>query len=184
MEKWGGKPDILVACVGSGSNAMGLFHEFIGDEEVRLIGVEAAGLGLDSGRHSAILARGEVGVYHGAMSYLLQDREGQIIGPHSIGVGLEYLGVGPELSFLKDTGRAEFYTVTDQEALDAYHRLCRLDGIVPALEASHALAFLEKLCPTLPNCTKLVVNCSGRGDKDLATVFKLKQGFDDEVTNS
>ncbi|KAK4859041.1 hypothetical protein QYF36_025850 [Acer negundo] len=175
MEKWGGKPDVLVACVGSGSNALGLFHEFMEDEEVRLIGVEGGGFGLDSGRHSATLARGEVGVYHGAMSYLLQDEEGQILGTHSIGVGLEYPGVGPEVSFLKETRRAEFYTATDQEAIDAYHRLCRLEGIFPALEASHALAFLDKLCPTLPNGTKVVVNCSGRGDKDAATVFQHNQ---------
>ncbi|KAK9267295.1 hypothetical protein L1049_009718 [Liquidambar formosana] len=175
MERWGGKPDVLLACIGSGSNALGLFYEFIRDDDVRLIGIEAAGSGLESGRHSATLAKGEVGVYHGAMSYLLQDEEGQIIGPHSIGVGLEYPGVGPELSFLKDTGRAEFHTATDQEALDAYALLCRLEGIFPALEASHALAYLEKLCPTLPNGTKVVVNCSGRGDKDAATVFKRKQ---------
>ncbi|CAL5408403.1 unnamed protein product [Camellia sinensis] len=174
MEKWGGKPDVLVACVGSGSNALGLFHEFLRDEDVRLIGVEAGGSGVDSGRHSATLARGEVGVYHGAMSYLLQDDEGQIVGAHSIGVGLEYPGVSPELSFLKDIGRAEFYTVTDQEAIDAYRRLCRLEGIFPALEASHALAFLEKLCPTLPHGTKVVVNCSGRGDKDARTVFNYE----------
>ncbi|XP_058093025.1 tryptophan synthase beta chain 1-like [Magnolia sinica] len=173
MEKWGGKPDVLVACVGSGSNAMGLFHDFVGDDDVRLIGVEAGGLGLESGRHSATLARGDVGVYHGAMSYLLQDDEGQIIGPHSIGVGLEYPGVGPELSFLKDTRRAEFYSVTDQQAVDAYKRLCRLEGIVPALEASHALAFLERLCPTLANGTRVVVTCSGRGDKDVPTIFKF-----------
>nr|GMC78697.1 tryptophan synthase beta chain 1-like [Ipomoea batatas]GMC87934.1 tryptophan synthase beta chain 1-like [Ipomoea batatas] len=171
MEKWGGKPDVLVACVGSGSNALGLFHEFIGDADVRLVGVEAAGVGLDSGKHSATLNKGEVGVYHGAMSYLLQDEEGQIIRPYSVGVGLEYPSVSPELSFLKDTGRAEYYTVTDKEAIEAYKRLCRLEGIFPALESSHALAFLEKLCPTLPDGTKVVVNCSGRGDKDAATVF-------------
>ncbi|KAE8728820.1 Tryptophan synthase beta chain 2 [Hibiscus syriacus] len=170
MEKWGGKPDVLVACIGSGSNALGLFHEFIKDEDVRLIGVEAGGFGLDSGKHAATLARGDVGVYHGAMSYLLQDDEGQILGPHSIGVGLEYPGVGPEVSFLKETGRAEFHTATDKEAVDAYRRLCRLEGIFPALEASHALAFLEKLCPTLPHGTKVVVNISGRGDKDAAIV--------------
>ncbi|XP_059624008.1 tryptophan synthase beta chain 1-like [Cornus florida] len=175
MEKWGGKPDVLIACVGGGSNALGMFHEFIGDEDVRLIGVEAAGHGLDSGRHSATIARGEVGVYHGAMSYLLQDDEGQIIRPYSIGVGLEYPGVSPELSFLKDIGRAEFHSVTDEEAIDVYQRLCRLEGIFPALEACHALAFLEKICPTLPNGTKVVVNCSGRGDKDAATVFKSRQ---------
>ncbi|XWS12804.1 hypothetical protein CRYUN_Cryun37aG0121700 [Craigia yunnanensis] len=174
MEKWGGKPDILVACIGSGSNALGLFHEFIKDEDVRLIGVEAAGFGLDSGKHAATLARGDVGVYHGAMSYLLQDEEGQILGPHSIGVGLEYPGVGPEVSFLKETGRAEFYSATDKEAVDAYRRLCRLEGIFPALEASHALAFLEKLCPTLANGTKVVVNLSGRGDKDADIVFQYE----------
>ncbi|XP_043691055.1 tryptophan synthase beta chain 2, chloroplastic [Telopea speciosissima] len=171
IERWGGKPDVLVACVGSGSNALGLFHEFIRDEDVRLIGVEGAGLGLDSGKHSATLAMGEVGVYHGAMSYLLQSTEGQIVGAHSVAVGLEYPGVGPELSFLKDTRRAEFYNVTDEEALHACQRLCRLEGILPALEASHAVAFLEKLCPTLPNKAKVVVNCSGRGDKDLPTLF-------------
>ncbi|KAJ4838715.1 Tryptophan synthase beta chain 2, chloroplastic [Turnera subulata] len=175
MEKWGGKPDVLVACVGGGSNALGLFHEFIEDQEVRMIGVEAAGFGLDSGKHAATLARGEVGVYHGAMSYLLQDEEGQILGPHSIGVGLEYPGVGPELSFLKDTGRAEFHSATDSEAVAAYKQLCRLEGIVPALEASHALAILEKLCPTLTDGAKVVVSCSGRGDKDAATVFGFKQ---------
>lgn len=174
-ERWGGKPDVVVACVGSGSNALGMFHEFIRDEDVRLIGVEAAGIGLDSGAHSATLARGEVGVYHGSMSYLLQDEEGQIIGPHSIGVGLEYPGVSPELSFLKESGRAEFYTVTDDEALDAYQRLCQLEGIFPALEAAHALAYLEKLCPSLEDGAKVVVNCSGRGDKDAATVYTHKQ---------
>lgn len=178
MEKWGGKPNVLVACVGSGSNALGLFNEFIEDEEVRLIGVEGGGFGLDSGRHSATLARGEVGVYHGAMTYLLQDEEGQILGPHSIGLGLEYPGVGPEISFLKDSGRAEFYTATDHEAVEAYKRLCRLEGIFPALEASHALAFLDKLCPTLPNRARVVVNCSGRGDKDAATVLNHQKHSD------
>ncbi|KAJ4879180.1 Pyridoxal-5'-phosphate-dependent enzyme family protein [Raphanus sativus] len=164
---WGGKPDVLVACIGSGSNALGLFHEFVGDEDVRLVGVEAAGLGLDSGKHSATLAVGDVGVYHGSMSYLLQDDQGQILEPHSVGVGLEYPGVGPEISFLKETGRAEFYTATDQEAIQACMLLSRLEGIIPALEASHALAFLDKLVPTLRDGTKVVVNCSGRGDKDL-----------------
>ncbi|KAF5472827.1 hypothetical protein F2P56_009506 [Juglans regia] len=174
MEKWGGKPDVLLACVGTGSNALGLFHEFIEDKDVRLIGVEGAGLGLESGRHSATLARGDVGVFHGAMSYLLQDEEGQILEPYSIAVGLQYPGVGPELSFLKDTGRAEFYTATDREAIDACQLLCRLEGIIPSLEASHALAFLDKLCPTLPAATKVVVNCSGCGDKDVATLFNHK----------
>ncbi|VVA90997.1 unnamed protein product [Arabis nemorensis] len=169
---WGGKPDVLVACVGSGSNALGLFHEFVGDEDVRLVGVEAAGLGLDSGKHSATLAVGDIGVYHGAMSYLLQDDQGQILKPHSVGVGLEYPGVGPEISFLKESGRAEFYTATDQEAIQACMRLSRLEGIIPALEASHALAFLDKLVPTLRDGAKVVVNCSGRGDKDLETLIQ------------
>uniref|UniRef100_A0A2N9ITW1 Tryptophan synthase n=1 Tax=Fagus sylvatica TaxID=28930 RepID=A0A2N9ITW1_FAGSY len=174
MEKWGGKPDVLIACVGSGSNALGLFHEFIEEKDVRLIGVEAAGFGLESDSHSATLAKGDVGVYHGTMSYLLQDEEGQIVRPHSIGVGLEYPGVGPELSFLKDTGRAEYYSVTDKEALDACHMLCRMEGIIPSLEASHALAFLNKLCPTLLSGTKVVVNCSGRGDKDAEMILNHK----------
>ncbi|XP_057985404.1 tryptophan synthase beta chain 2, chloroplastic-like [Hevea brasiliensis] len=175
MEKWGGKPDVLLASVVSGSNALGIFHEFVGDEDVRLIGVEAAGFGLDSGKHAATLARGEVGVYHEAMSYLLQDEEGQIIEPHSIGVGLTYPGVSPELSFLKDTRRVEFYSTTDEEAVEAYKRLRKIEGIIPSLEASHALAFLEKLCSTLPSGTKVIVNCSGRGDKDAATVLNYQQ---------
>ncbi|KAL2931507.1 Tryptophan synthase beta chain 2 chloroplastic [Bienertia sinuspersici] len=175
MEKWGGKPDVLVACVGGGSNAMGLFHEFKQDEEVRMFGVEAAGYGLESGWHSATLSKGDVGVYHGTMSYLLQDDEGQIVGPYSVGVGLECPGVGPELSYLKDSQRAEFHSVTDEEALLAYKRLCKLEGIFPALEASHAVAFLDKLCPTLPHGTKVVLNCSGRGNKDVATVQQLDQ---------
>ncbi|XP_020591337.1 tryptophan synthase beta chain 1 [Phalaenopsis equestris] len=175
MEKWGGKPDVLVACVGGGSNAMGLFHEFVDDQDVRLIGVEAAGFGLESGKHAATLTKGEVGVLHGAMSYLLQDDDGQIVEPHSISAGLDYPGVGPEHSFLKDIGRAEYYSVTDDEALEAFKRLSRLEGIIPALETSHALAYLEKLCPTLPDGTKVVINCSGRGDKDVQTALKLLQ---------
>ncbi|XP_024967499.1 tryptophan synthase beta chain 1 [Cynara cardunculus var. scolymus] len=175
LEKWGGRPDVLVACVGGGSNAMGLFHEFVDDKDVRMIGVEAAGFGLDSGKHAATLTKGEVGVLHGAMSYLLQDDDGQIIEPHSISAGLDYPGVGPEHSFLKDTGRAEYYSITDEEALEAFKRLSRLEGIIPALETSHALAYLEKLCPTLPNGTKVVLNCSGRGDKDVHTAIKHLQ---------
>ncbi|KAL2467158.1 Tryptophan synthase [Abeliophyllum distichum] len=136
----------------------------VGDENVRLIGVEAAGNGIDTGKHSATLAKGQVGIYHGTMSYLLQDDEGQIIRPHSVGLGLEYPGVSSKLSFLKDIGHAEFYTITDEEALE---------GIFRALEAAHALAYLEKLCPTLANGTKVVVNCSSRGDKDAVAVFKL-----------
>ncbi|KAK1326692.1 hypothetical protein QJS10_CPA01g00945 [Acorus calamus] len=175
MEKWGGKPDVLIACVGGGSNAMGLFHEFVDEEDVRLIGVEAAGFGLDSGKHAATLTKGEVGVLHGAMSYLLQDDDGQVIEPHSISAGLDYPGVGPEHSFLKDIGRAEYYSITDEEALEAFKRLSRLEGIIPALETSHALAYLEYLCPTLPDGTKVVLNCSGRGDKDVQTVTKHLQ---------
>ncbi|KAL0535178.1 hypothetical protein IC582_029502 [Cucumis melo] len=174
-EKWGAKPDVLLACIGSGSNALGLFHEFINEKDVRLIGVEAAGFGLDSGKHSATLSKGHVGVYHGALSYLLQDDEGQILNPHSVGVGLEYPGVGPELSFLKESGRAEFETASDTEAVEAYKRLAKLEGIFPSLEASHAFAYLHKLCPTLPDGCKVVVNCSGRGDKDAAIVFNYHQ---------
>ncbi|KAL0362254.1 UNVERIFIED_CONTAM: Tryptophan synthase beta chain 2, chloroplastic [Sesamum calycinum] len=172
LEKWGGKPDVLVACVGGGSNAMGLFHEFVDDKDVRLIGIEAAGFGLDSGKHAATLTKGEIGVLHGAMSYLLQDEDGQIVEPHSISAGLDYPGVGPEHSFLKDIGRAEYYSITDEEALEAFKRLSRLEGIIPALETSHAIAYLEKLCPTLPDGTKVVLNCSGRGDKDVQTAIK------------
>ncbi|KAL4554254.1 hypothetical protein LXL04_039612 [Taraxacum kok-saghyz] len=181
MEKWGGKPDVLVACVGGGSNAMGLFHEFVEDTEVRMIGVEAAGFGIESGKHAATLTKGEVGVLHGAMSYLLQDDDGQIIEPHSISAGLDYPGVGPEHSFLKDLGRAEYYSITDEEALEAFKRLSRLEGIIPALETSHALAYLEKLCPTLPNGTKVVLNCSGRGDKDVHTAIKHLQASKSSV---
>ncbi|KAF3453504.1 hypothetical protein FNV43_RR03944 [Rhamnella rubrinervis] len=175
LEKWGGKPDVLVACVGGGSNAMGLFHEFVEDTDIRLVGVEAAGFGLESGKHAATLTKGEIGVLHGAMSYLLQDDDGQIVEPHSISAGLDYPGVGPEHSFLKDAGRAEYYSVTDEEALEAFKRLSRLEGIIPALETSHALAYLEKLCPTLPDGTKVVLNCSGRGDKDVQTAIKHLQ---------
>ncbi|GMY09910.1 tryptophan synthase beta chain 1-like [Fagus crenata] len=172
LEKWGGKPDVLVACVGGGSNAMGLFHEFVGDSDVRLIGVEAAGHGIETDKHAATLTKGEVGVLHGAMSFLLQDDDGQIIEPHSISAGLDYPGVGPEHSFLKDIGRAEYHSATDEEALEAFKRVSRLEGIIPALETSHALAYLEKLCPLLPDKTKVVLNCSGRGDKDVHTAIK------------
>lgn len=168
MEKWGGKPDILVACVGGGSNAMGLFHEFIDDEDVRLIGVEAAGEGLDK-RHAATLTLGKPGVLHGSFSYLIQDDEGQIIEPHSISAGLDYPGIGPEHSFLKDFGRAEYHAVTDDEALKAFVQVSRMEGIIPALETSHAFAYLEKLMPTLKKGQKVVLNCSGRGDKDVNT---------------
>jgi tryptophan synthase beta chain len=141
QEKWGGLPDILVACVGGGSNAMGLFHEFVRDAAVRLIGVEAEGSGVASGHHAATLTQGKPGVLHGAMSYLLQDTEGQVIEAHSISAGLDYPGVGPEHSYLKDTSRAEYYSVTDQDAVAAFRRLSELEGIIPALETSHAIAY-------------------------------------------
>ena len=169
---WGGLPDLLLACVGGGSNAMGLFHDFVGEPTVRLIGVEAAGEGVDSDKHAATLTQGQVGVLHGAMSYLLQDRDGQVQEAHSISAGLDYPGVGPEHSYLKDTERAEYYSVTDKQALDAFQLLSQLEGIIPALETSHAIAYLETLCPQLADGTKVVINCSGRGDKDVQTVAK------------
>ncbi|GAX37549.1 tryptophan synthase subunit beta [Nodularia sp. NIES-3585] len=173
MEKWGGLPDILIACVGGGSNAMGLFHEFVNESSIRLIGVEAAGEGVDTEKHAATLTKGRIGVLHGAMSYLLQDEEGQIIEAHSISAGLDYPGVGPEHSYLKDMGRAEYYSVTDAEALEAFQRLSRLEGIIPALETAHAIAYLETLCPQLSGSPRIVLNCSGRGDKDVQTVAKF-----------
>jgi tryptophan synthase beta chain len=170
LEKWGGLPDILIACVGGGSNAMGLFHEFMNDSSVRLIGVEAAGEGVETGRHAATLTHGQVGVLHGAMSYLLQDDDGQVQEAHSISAGLDYPGVGPEHSYLKDSGRAEYYSVTDTEAIAALQRLSQLEGIIPALETSHAIAHFETLCPQLEGSPRIVLNCSGRGDKDVQTV--------------
>jgi tryptophan synthase beta chain len=173
LEKWGGAPDILLACVGGGSNAMGLFHEFVKDKSVRLIGIEAAGEGVETEKHAATLTKGRPGVLHGAMSYLLQDGDGQVIEPHSISAGLDYPGVGPEHSYLKETGRAEYYSVTDKEAIDAYCRVSQLEGIIPALETSHAFAYLETLCPQLQGSPRIVINCSGRGDKDVQTVAKF-----------
>lgn len=173
QEKWGGLPDILLACVGGGSNAMGLFHEFVEDSTVRLIGVEAAGEGVDTEKHAATLTKGRVGVLHGAMSYLLQDDDGQVIEAHSISAGLDYPGVGPEHSYLKELGRAEYYSVTDQQALDALQQLSQLEGIIPALETSHAIAYLDTLCPQLTGSPRIVINCSGRGDKDVLTVSKI-----------
>jgi len=172
QERWGGKPDIVIACVGGGSNAMGIFHEFVDDEDVRLIGVEAGGEGVTTSKHAATLTKGSPGVLHGSFSYLLQDSEGQVVDPHSISAGLDYPGIGPEHSFLRDEGRAEYYAVTDDEALEGFQRLSELEGIIPALETSHAIAYLEKLCPTLADGTKVVLNCSGRGDKDVNTVIK------------
>jgi tryptophan synthase beta chain len=163
-------PDAVIACVGGGSNAMGIFHPFIPYPEVRLIGVEAAGEGIATGKHAASLCAGRPGVLHGNRTYLLQDEDGQIIDTHSISAGLDYPGVGPEHAFLKDTGRAEYVAITDAEALEAFHNCCRLEGIIPALESSHALAYAAKLAPTLPEDKLLLVNLSGRGDKDMHTV--------------
>lgn len=167
---WGGLPDILLACVGGGSNAIGLFHEFIDEPSVRLIGVEAAGQGIETAKHAATLTQGRVGVLHGAMSYLLQDDEGQVIEAHSISAGLDYPGVGPEHSYLKEVGRADYFSISDQQALDGLQRLSLLEGIIPALETAHAIAHLEVLCPQLSGSPRMVISCSGRGDKDVHTV--------------
>lgn len=172
-EKWNGLPDILLACVGGGSNAIGLFHEFVNESSVRLIGVEAAGEGVETEKHAATLTKGRVGVLHGAMSYLLQSDEGQVIEAHSISAGLDYPGVGPEHSYLQDSGRAEYYSVTDKQALEAFERVSKLEGIIPALETAHAFAYLETLCPQLEGSPRIVINCSGRGDKDVQTVAKF-----------
>ncbi len=166
----GRQPDQVIACVGGGSNAMGIFYDYIPHENVKLVGVEAAGHGLDSGKHAASLTAGRPGVLHGNRTYLLQDANGQIIETHSISAGLDYPGVGPEHAWLKDSGRASYVTVTDDEALAAFHDLCRCEGIIPALESSHALAYAARLAPTLPNDRILLVNLSGRGDKDMHTV--------------
>jgi tryptophan synthase beta chain len=166
----GRQPDQVIACVGGGSNAMGIFYDYIPDAQVKLVGVEAAGHGLESGKHAASLTAGRPGVLHGNRTYLLQDANGQIIETHSISAGLDYPGVGPEHAWLKDSGRAEYVTVTDDEALAAFHNLCRYEGIIPALESSHALAYAARLAPTLSQDQILLVNLSGRGDKDMHTV--------------
>ena len=169
-EMIGRQPDAVLACVGGGSNAIGIFHPYIEYENVRLIGVEAAGYGLETGKHSATLCAGRSGVLHGNRTYLLQDDNGQIIETHSISAGLDYPGVGPEHAWLKDSGRAEYVAVTDDEALEAFHKLCRLEGIIPALESSHALAYAAKLAPRMRKDQILLINLSGRGDKDMHTV--------------
>ena len=169
-EMTGRQPDYVIACVGGGSNAMGIFYPYIDAPGVRLVGVEAYGEGLDSGRHSASLTGGTPGVLHGNRTYLLQSEDGQIIETHSISAGLDYPGVGPEHAWLKDSDRAEYVGVTDEEALAAFHDLCHLEGIIPALESSHAIAYAMKLAPTLPRDKILLVNLSGRGDKDMHTV--------------
>jgi len=166
----GRQPDALVACVGGGSNAIGLFYPFIDDTEVAMYGVEGAGHGLDTGRHAAALCAGAPGVLHGNRTYLLEDAHGQIIETHSVSAGLDYPGAGPEHAWLKDAGRAQYVAVTDNEALDAFHDLTRIEGIIPALESSHALAYVKKLAPTMNKDQIIVVNLSGRGDKDIHTV--------------
>jgi len=166
----GRQPDAVIACVGGGSNAMGIFYSYIAHGSVRLIGVEAGGLGLSSGRHAASLVAGKPGVLHGNRTYLLQDEHGQIVETHSISAGLDYPGVGPEHAWLKDSGRAEYVTIEDGEALAAFHALCRNEGIIPALESSHALAYAAKIAPSMPTDAVLLVNLSGRGDKDMDTV--------------
>jgi tryptophan synthase beta chain len=169
----GRQPDAVIACVGGGSNAMGLFYPYIGHEKVRLIGVEAAGQGLDTGRHAASLSAGSPGVLHGNRTYLLQDVDGQITETHSVSAGLDYPGVGPEHAYLKDIGRAEYVGVTDDEALRAFHHLCRTEGIIPALESAHAVAHAMRIAPTMRPDQHLLVNLSGRGDKDIGTVADL-----------
>jgi tryptophan synthase beta chain len=169
-EMIGRQPDAVLACIGGGSNAMGIFYPYINDAAVRLIGVEAAGDGLETGRHAASLTGGSPGVLHGNRTYLLQDEHGQIIETHSVSAGLDYPGVGPEHAWLKDSARAEYVSITDEEALAAFHTCCRIEGIIPALESSHALAYAAKLAPSMKSDQALLVNLSGRGDKDMHTV--------------
>ncbi|ALQ50041.1 tryptophan synthase subunit beta [Nitrosomonas ureae] len=173
QEDFSRQPDALIACVGGGSNAIGLFYPYIDDVNVRLIGVEAAGKGIDTHQHAATLSMGKPGVLHGNRTYLIQDENGQIVETHSISAGLDYPGVGPEHAWLKDCGRAEYVAITDDEALEAFHTLCRYEGIMPALESSHALAYAAKYATTLTKDKLLLVNLSGRGDKDMATVAQM-----------
>ncbi|MBE0493413.1 MAG: tryptophan synthase subunit beta [Thiomicrospira sp.] len=177
LQKEGKLPDALIACVGGGSNAMGLFHAFLPDESVKIYGVEAGGHGLETGQHAAPLCKGKPGVLHGNRTYLMQDENGQISGTHSISAGLDYPGVGPELAWLKDIGRAEFVAITDDEALQGWRDLTHMEGIIPALETSHALAYATKLAPTMRPDQTIIINLSGRGDKDMNTIGKI-EGFD------
>jgi tryptophan synthase beta chain len=170
LEQTGKLPDAIVACVGGGSNAIGLFHPFIDDASVEIIGVEAGGHGLASGQHAAPLNAGSEGVLHGSWSYLMQDDDGQVSETHSISAGLDYPGVGPELSYMKDTGRARYVAMTDDDALEGFKALCRTEGIIPALESSHAVAYIPQLAKELPEGSTIIVNLSGRGDKDMHTV--------------
>jgi len=173
LQTLGRLPEVLVACVGGGSNAIGMFHPFIDDVDVRLVGVEAGGLGLDTGKHAAPLSAGRVGVLHGNRTYLMEDDDGQIIETHSVSAGLDYPGVGPEHSFLKDIGRAEYVAVTDDQALDALRLLNRCEGILPALESSHAIAWVAQQAQSIGADRAVVINLSGRGDKDIMTVARL-----------
>jgi tryptophan synthase beta chain len=173
LEAEGRLPDVLIACVGGGSNAMGLFHPFLADEQVRLVGVEAAGEGIESGRHGAAISAGEPGVLHGMRTRLLFDDDGQIFPAHSISAGLDYPGVGPEHSYLADAGRAEYVYATDEETLSAFQYLSQMEGIIPALESAHAIAHLRKLAPQLASDQIVVVNVSGRGDKDAPQVREI-----------
>jgi tryptophan synthase beta chain len=170
LNRLGRLPNVIVACVGGGSNAIGIFHAFVGDTDVRLIGVEAGGEGVDSGRHAARFAGGRPGVLQGTHSYVLQDADGQISLTHSVSAGLDYASVGPEHAYLHDIGRAEYVAATDDQALEAFQILCRTEGIIPALESAHAIAETVRLAPTLPKDAVLLVNLSGRGDKDIFTV--------------
>ncbi len=174
LEHTGRLPDAVIACVGGGSNAIGAFHPFLDDKDVDLIGVEAGGDGLETGRHAAPLSAGKPGVLHGNRTYLMEDEAGQIIETHSVSAGLDYPGVGPEHSWLKDIGRAQYVAATDTEALDATHKLCRIEGIIPALESAHALAHAMKIAPTMGADINLVVNLSGRGDKDINTLADIE----------
>lgn len=174
-EKEGRLPDSLVACIGGGSNAMGLFHPFLDDQSVQIVGVEAAGHGIETGKHAASLNGGVPGVLHGNRTFLLQDEDGQIIDAHSISAGLDYPGIGPEHAWLHDIGRVQYTSITDHEALQAFHTCCRLEGIIPALESSHALAEAFKRAPKLPKDHLMVINLSGRGDKDMQTVMHHMQ---------
>lgn len=170
LEQIGSLPDYVIACVGGGSNAMGLFYDFIGDEGVNLVGVEAGGDGIESGRHSATISAGSVGVLHGSMSYLIQNEDGQIIETHSISAGLDYPGVGPEHSWLNDSNRASYVSVDDVQALEGFKLLCESEGIIPALEPAHAVYHVSQLAPTLSKDQVILMGLSGRGDKDMETV--------------
>ena len=174
LEQEGRLPDALVACVGGGSNAIGLFHPFLADESVAIYGVEAGGDGIDTGKHAAPLCAGKPGVLHGNRTYLMEDTNGQIIETHSISAGLDYPGVGPEHAWLKDIGRANYVSVTDAEAMQGFHALTRIEGIIPALESSHALAYAMKLAPTMSKDQSIIINLSGRGDKDINTIARLE----------